>query len=74
MKQYRILEIDGIFFPQEKKFWWWEYLDKDYIEDTWIDRARYYSACVSKEAAETIIEKRIKYNNPPKDIIHKYNK
>jgi hypothetical protein len=73
MAKYRILEENGKFYPQEKRFWLiaWEYIDRDEVYLTWSIKNN--SICKSLNEAEEVIEKRIAKINKKKSIIHEYN-
>ena len=73
MVKYRIVEENGMFYPQEKECWLfsWMYIDCYSVEFTWYLRIN--SVCESLFEAEEIIQKRIKYLNKKKQIIHEYN-
>jgi hypothetical protein len=74
MRKYRILEeSENRFYPQEKKWYGWVYLDNLNPAFTWSSHRNYHSRCNSKIEAEKCIEKRIKYLLEPKLIIHEYN-
>ncbi len=72
MKKYRILEINNKFYPQEKKFFGWVYLDNLNTRYTWGKRYISESECESKEYAEKVIEKRIRHLGIIKKIVHEY--
>jgi hypothetical protein len=75
MAKYRILEENGVFYPQEKRFWLcgWKYIDNLNPAFTWSTNRNYHSRCGYKIDAEKSIDKRIQYLLPPKQIIHEYN-
>jgi len=71
MRKYRIIQTNNHFYPQEKRWVWWEFLDNLTPKFTWDKDRKYHSMCYSKEDAEKVIAKRIKYLTRIK-IIHKY--
>lgn len=78
MRKYRILEIENLFLPQEKKLFWWVYLDNIVPSITWFfffESDSHRSECWDLSEAKDVIRKRklwlrIKYGIP---IIHNYN-
>ena len=70
MRKYRILEINSRFYPQEKKWFIWKYLDNLTPKITWSKNYMYQSGCSSKDWAEDVIEERIKYLGSGKRTIH----
>ncbi len=72
MRKYRIIEIDNHFYPQEKRWLQWVYLDNIIPCFTWNNDRDYHSMCNSKADAEIVIERRIKYLSPKKEVIHEY--
>ena len=72
MRKYRIIEINNLFYPQEKRWLCWMYLDTMIQEFTWDIDKDYHSMCKSKADAEIVIEKRIKYLSSKKKVIHEY--
>ena len=74
-RKYRVLELENRFFPQEKRWFWWVYLDNMVTSITWSEESRHYSECWNLSDAKDVIRKRklwlrIKYGKP---IIHNYN-
>lgn len=72
MRKYRVIEINNLFYPQEKRWFCWVYLDNLIEGFTWNNDRNYHSICYSKADAEGVIEKRIKYLSPKKKVIHEY--
>ena len=72
MKKYRILEINNCFYPQEKRWFSWVYLDNLISRLTWGESLVHQSECESKECAEKVIEKRIKYLGSGKKIVREH--
>ncbi len=72
MKKYRILQIGNRFYPQESRWFGWVYLDNLIASTTWSKRSRTQSLCETKEHAEKIINKRIKFLENAKHTIHEY--
>lgn len=71
MTQYRIIEDNGLFYPQERFLFWWYYLDNKEESITWDNSCKRNSKCLSLEEANSVIKSRISYLKP-KLIIHKY--
>ncbi len=74
MRKYRVLEIDNRFFPQEKRWLCWKYLDNIVASITWCESFKDHSECWNLSDAKDVIRKRklylrIKYRKP---IIHNY--
>ena len=72
MRKYRILEVNNCFYPQEKKWFSWVYLDNLIPRVTWSKRYICESVCSSKDYAEKVIEKRIMHLGSGKKIVHEY--
>lgn len=72
MRKYRILEVNNKFYPQEKKFFSWAYLDNLTPRITWGKSHISESECESKECAEKLIDRRIRYLGLGKKIVHEY--
>lgn len=72
MRKYRIVEFDGGFYPQEKKFYFWVFIDNLSPKYVWGSDKDYQSRCISLDDAKLVIEKRIKFLNSQKIIIHPY--
>ncbi len=72
MRKYRILEVNNCFYPQEKKWLSWVYLDNLIPKLTWGESRVQQSVCESKEYAEKVIEKRIKFIGSGKRVIHEF--
>jgi len=73
-RKYRVLEIDNRFFPQEKRWFWWVYLDNMVESITWSGEFKNHSECWDLNEAKDVIRKRklwlrIKYKQP---IVHNY--
>lgn len=74
VRKYRVLEIENRFFPQEKRWFWWVYLDNLVASVTWREEFRNRSECLNLSDAKDVIRGRklylrIKYREP---IIHNY--
>jgi hypothetical protein len=74
-RKYRIIEENGYFYPQEKRWFYWVYLD-NMVESITLDKYyKSHSECFSLELAKKVINNRIDYLKRPKDkmIIHEYD-
>lgn len=72
MRKYRILEVNKRFYPQEKRWFIWRYIDNLCSHITWGKNHMSESECKSKDYAEKIIEARIRYLGDGKKIVHEY--
>jgi hypothetical protein len=74
MKKYRILQIMDSFYPQEKAWCGWVYLDKNVARKSHPLSKIGFSYCASIIEAEEVIRKRIEYSKINKDsvIVHEY--
>lgn len=72
-RKYRILEFHNGFYAQEKKLFFWRYID-NYLLTT-DDKIDYEShKCKDLATAKYVIELRINYiTKREKFIVHKYN-
>jgi hypothetical protein len=73
MTKYRIIEEGQNFYPQEKKTMLspWRFLDNYWARKSWLydkDECR----CHSMKEAIKVIEKRIRFKETTKKVIHKY--
>jgi len=74
MRKYRVLEINNRYFPQEKRWFWWRYLDNLMPNIAWREEYKIHSECWNLSDAQDVIRKRklwlrIKYAKP---IIHNF--
>lgn len=72
MRKFRIIEVNNRFYPQEKKWFSWKYLDNLMVRVTWCKNNINESECKSKEDAENIIKRRIAFLGIGKEVIHEY--
>lgn len=72
MATYRVLQIRDNFYPQERKFLSWKYIDSIHYRHTWDKEYRHLSYCTDIEDAKKVITKRRNWleHNKLKPIIH----
>jgi hypothetical protein len=73
MTKYRIIEEGQKFYPQEKKTMLspWRFLDNYWASSSWLDD-KDECICRSMKDAINVIERRIKWKETAKKVIHKY--
>ncbi len=65
--KYRILEIEGQFYPQARKCWLWDFIMTSGWEDSDVDRIAFSTL---EEAKNFILEIEKKKTPPPVKIHH----
>lgn len=72
MRKYRVLQVGNIFYPQEKRFLCWRYIDGTFHEFTWSNFDKDRSECESLLYAKGMIKKRKEFllSIKQKPIIH----
>jgi hypothetical protein len=58
MRKFRIVELKNRFYPQEKRWYGWRYIDHCFGEFTWNESDKDRSECESFEYANRCIERR----------------
>lgn len=58
MRKYRIMETDNGYYPQEKKWFKWKFVDHLFGEFTWDKNNKHESKCDSFDYAKRCIERR----------------
>lgn len=72
-RKYRVLECWDGFFPQEKKWFKWKYIDNMIIERVDSKKHNECHKCKDLGSAKWVIQLRINFlNKMDKVIIHKY--
>lgn len=73
MTKYRIIEEGQKFYPQEKKTMLspWRFLDNYLASSSWLND-KDECICDSMKDAIKVIERRIKWKETAKKVIHKY--
>lgn len=72
MRKYRVLQIGDNFYPQEKRWFEWLYIDNRHTGFTWDKKSKNQSACINLEYAKQVIVRRKQWliNNSKEPIIH----
>jgi len=72
-RKYRILELHDGFYPQEKKWFNWRYIDGTFQFLTDLEKKTSDHKCKDLATAKYVIELRIEYiKKREKFIVHKY--
>jgi len=58
MRKYRIMELNHLFYPQEKHWFEWMYIDNMSGKIIWHDSNKHHSKCESFDYAKRCIERR----------------
>jgi hypothetical protein len=58
MRKYRVMELDNSFYPQEKQWCGWRYVDQLFGQFIWSKWNKEHSKCESLEYAKRCIERR----------------
>lgn len=66
MRKFRIVELKNIFYPQEKRWYGWRFIDSSFGEFTWNSFDKDRAECESFEYANRCIERR-------KELLNKLN-